>query len=162
MNKELSENKIRAEKEKAAIVKTYKAEVKSWRKHLGDVTRQKVKLEKKLEMNLEKKTECAEFETPVVPAPQPLIRSTLPLPSTSCRVCSRGNSGPFTTHSDPSLISSLASHWTPHVPTSYQRPANISSMITHCKLHPLPGSSLLSMEEVKEAFDRIFAKYKWF
>ena len=136
LNKELSENKIKAEKEKAAIIKTYKAEVKSWRKDLGDVTRQKVKLEKKLEMNLEKKTGRVKLKTPAVSAPQPsLLRSTFPLPSTSCRICRGGNSGPFSTDSDPSLIPSLVSHWTPHVTTSYQRPANIPSMIAHCTLH---------------------------
>ena len=53
LNQELRENKIKAENEKASLIKTYKAEIKSWRKDLGDVTKQKVKLENKLEKNLE-------------------------------------------------------------------------------------------------------------
>ena len=65
------------------------------------------------------------------------------------------------TEADP-LITSLVSHWTPHFSATFQRPANIPSMITHCALHPSPGSSLMSMEEVLEAFEKVMAKYKWF
>ena len=52
LNKELSENKIKAENENTSLITSYKAEIKSWRKDLGDVTKQNVKLEKKLEESL--------------------------------------------------------------------------------------------------------------
>ena len=49
LNKQLTESKVKAGKEKAAIVKEYKAEIKSWRKDLGEERKQKMKLEKKIE-----------------------------------------------------------------------------------------------------------------
>ena len=49
LNKQLTESKVKAGKEKAAIVKEYKAEIKSWRKDLGEERKQTIKLEKKIE-----------------------------------------------------------------------------------------------------------------
>ena len=49
LNKKLTESNAKARKEKAAIVKDYKAEIKSWRKDLGEERKQKLKLEKKIE-----------------------------------------------------------------------------------------------------------------
>ena len=73
-----------------------------------------------------------------------------------------GNSGPDSTDLEPLFIPSLVSHWDPRFTTAFQRPANTLSMITHCALHPSSGSSLMSMEEVLEAFEKVIAKYKWF
>ena len=68
--------------------------------------------------------------------------------------------------SDPLFISSMLSHFNPNVTNFYQRPASISSMISHCVLSPPPGSSLLSMEDVLEALDkavgRLFQSMKCF
>ena len=172
LNKELRENRIKAENEKASLVKSYKAEIKSWRKDLGDVTKHNVKLEKKLEDS----KYTLQSKTKAVPEP-----STFLLPRNSCNYCAEeivdhkqkfnsasddsfkeGNSGPDSTDLDPLFIPSLVSHWDPHFTTTFQRPANTSSMITHCALHPSPGSSLMSMEEVQDAFEKVIAKYKWF
>ena len=49
LNKKLTESNAKARKEKAAIVKDYKAEIKSWRKDLVEERKQKLKLEKKIE-----------------------------------------------------------------------------------------------------------------
>ena len=61
---------------------------------------------------------------------------------------------------DPLYLPSMVSHWIPQVTRSYQRPGSISSMITHCALLPPPGSSFISMEEVKIALDKLLDK--WF
>ena len=67
--------------------------------------------------------------------------------------------------SDPSLISSMVSHYNPQIVETFQRPASVSSMIAHCPLSPSPGSSLLSMKEVMEALeravDKMFQSMKW-
>jgi predicted RNase H-like nuclease (RuvC/YqgF family) len=47
-NKELSEARVKFKNEKAEISKEYRAEIKAWRKNLGEETRQKHKLDKKL------------------------------------------------------------------------------------------------------------------
>ena len=48
LNKKLCNTKKRFEKEKVDIIKWYKAEIKGWKKDLGEERRQKVKLEEKL------------------------------------------------------------------------------------------------------------------
>ena len=53
LNKQLGETKAKAGKEKAAILKEHKAEVKSWRKCLGEERKLKIKLEKELELSKE-------------------------------------------------------------------------------------------------------------
>ena len=173
LNKELRENKVKAENENTSLITSYKAEIKSWRKDLGDVTKQNVKLEKKLEESLVSDTKYTlQSETKAVPEP-----STFLLPRNLCNRCAEeivdhkqkfnsasddsfkgGNSGPDSTDLDPLFIPSLVSHWDPQFTTTFQRPANTSSMITHCALHPSPGSSLMSMEEVLEAFEKFIAK----
>ena len=49
LNKELVSTKIKFQAEKEEILKQHKAEVKSWRQELGEVTTAKIKLEEKLE-----------------------------------------------------------------------------------------------------------------
>ena len=84
----------------------------------------------------------------------------------ACPACDDDNLGSvlndsLDTDTDPSLTISLVSHWSPNFSTTFQRPANIPSMIMHCAFHPSPGSSLISMDEVLEAFEKVMAKYKW-
>ena len=64
------------------------------------------------------------------------------------------NPGALSETSEPEslFLPSMVSHWNPQVMKMYQRPASISSMITHCALFP-PGSSFLSMKEVLGALD---------
>ena len=48
LNKELYESKANAKKELIGIEKDFKAEIKSWRKELGEETKKRIKLEEKL------------------------------------------------------------------------------------------------------------------
>ena len=48
MNKHVKELKIKAEKESVLAQKRYKAEVKSWKKDLGEERREKINLKKKV------------------------------------------------------------------------------------------------------------------
>ena len=57
LNKELRETKKRAENEKSCLVKAHKSEVKAWRKDLGEETKQRIKLENKIEMQLNDKVD---------------------------------------------------------------------------------------------------------
>ena len=47
-NKDLSDARVKFNNEKAEISKEYRAEIKAWRKDLGEETKQKLKLEEKL------------------------------------------------------------------------------------------------------------------
>ena len=49
LNKKLNELKIRMEKELSATKKSHKAEIKSWRKELGEERKKKIKLEENIE-----------------------------------------------------------------------------------------------------------------
>ena len=49
LNKKLSELKAKNEKENAATKKVHKAQIKSWRKELGEVRKDNIKLQEKLE-----------------------------------------------------------------------------------------------------------------
>ena len=50
LNKELNENHINYEKEKKKLMKTFKSEIKSWRKSLGSERSARIKAERKLAM----------------------------------------------------------------------------------------------------------------
>ena len=50
LNKKLSEEKTKAERENSATKRSFKAEVKSWRKELGEERKAKMKLEENLEI----------------------------------------------------------------------------------------------------------------
>ena len=96
MNKQLTEFKTQAEKEKAAIAKEHKAEIKSWMKDLGEERKQKIKSEKKIEELSEKVNSnpvdndciqasqvrnCKEAPDGCKHSPQCIIRQPLPPPS---------------------------------------------------------------------------------
>ena len=53
LNKEISENKLKIQKDKSLVTKEFKAEIKFWRKELGLERSEKIKIEKKYE-DLEK------------------------------------------------------------------------------------------------------------
>ena len=60
--------------------------------------------------------------------------------------------------SNPSFTPSMVSHHNPHLIETFQRPASITSMISHCALSPPPGSSFLTMVEVMEALEEALEK----
>ena len=58
----------------------------------------------------------------------------------------------------PSFLSSMVTHWNPHLTKANQRPG---SMLAHCaSSFPVPGHSSISMAEIIEAFDK--ALERWF
>ena len=61
-NKEINENREAFQLEKTAIIKDFKAQIKIWRKDLGEERREKICIEKKLD-NLKKKTEEKRVKT---------------------------------------------------------------------------------------------------
>ena len=65
LNKQMNDNRIQNEKHVANIKKSHKAEVKSWRKDLGEERKEKVKLNKKLEKVL-KKDHSSSVEEPEI------------------------------------------------------------------------------------------------
>jgi len=88
LNKDLSEVKIKNEKECANARKIHKAEVKSWRKELGDERKEKIMLEKMInEKNV--KTDCGS----ALKKRNILVSDSLPTPPTSscsetlCSIC---------------------------------------------------------------------------
>ena len=68
MNKKLNELKIRVEKESSATKKSHKAEIKSWRKELGEERKKKLKLEENIEQlkNKIKHNEGGEKDTKMI------------------------------------------------------------------------------------------------
>ena len=56
------------------------------------------------------------------------------------------------------FTTSMVSHFNPNCVKTFQRPASIPSMITHCILSPPPGSSLVSMKEFMEALEKAVDK----
>ena len=71
----------------------------------------------------------------------------------------------FSKYSCSMLIPSMVSHFTPKILSTFQRSASTISMIAHYALLSPPGSSLVSMVEVKEAleevFERMLKNIKW-
>ena len=55
LNKQLNENRVQNEKNIAHIKKTHKAEVKAWRKELGEERKDKIKVNERLEKVLNEK-----------------------------------------------------------------------------------------------------------
>ena len=96
LNKVLSDLKIKSKKEKHAILKQNKAEIKYWRKELGEETRAKIKLEEKLEEKLNESNEHP-FKTQAddISGLQHRLDPTVPLPQsppstseeTLCSIC---------------------------------------------------------------------------
>ena len=140
LQRELSENKKKAEKVKNAMVREHKAEVKSWRKDLGEETKQRIKLEKKLEILL---------NDSVITKPPSISTLILdPVLSHYETICSifEGKVSSY-----PTSYSSFVSHVMPCLEPTPQSPQSIPSMITHCiLLPPLEEETLLSKETFLE------------
>ena len=68
------------------------------------------------------------------------------------------NAEVFSELPQPSFLSSMVTHWNPHLTKANQRPG---SMLAHCaSSFPVPGHSSISMAEIIEAFDK--ALERWF
>ena len=91
LNKELNETKVKFGKKKKLIYKQHRAEIKSWRKELGEEIKEKIKLEEKLKENV---VENDEPNIENVELPDSLLASNslrLALPTskeTACSICS--------------------------------------------------------------------------
>ena len=172
LRKELGDSKKKAEKEKAAMIKAHRVEVKSWRKDLGEERKQRLKLEKLLEKKLDDPVaSTSSILTPMHQSPlsHSEVQCSIQGPGS---ICGKDEPFPPPTPSKPTLmknemckplfIPSMVSHWNPNFTKYFQRSSNITTMISHCALLPPPGSSFISMAEVVEAFDQIFAKMRCF
>ena len=93
-NKELSDARVKFKNEKAEISKEYRAEIKGWRKDLGEETKQKLKLEEKLRELVSNSAHHVANFTPVrnesssSPADsQPLMDNAENSEETVCSIC---------------------------------------------------------------------------
>ena len=173
LHKELNETKIRFKKEQDTILKQHKAETKSWRKDLGDVTEGKIKLDEKFHKNVKELAKSTPAITDTISESyDPQVQGTL------CSICgipmNTSSSVPmqinFSLDEDLSNsmveslpLPSMISNWIPLTYNCLKRPGDITSMISHCALLPGPGSSFVSMEEVLEDMEKVFERHfkKW-
>ena len=86
LQKEIQESNLNAKKELDETRKVLKAEIKSWRKELGEERRAKIKLEEKLEKSKEEKLE-ASTETHVKDEPISLNSNASDQEEISCTIC---------------------------------------------------------------------------
>ena len=131
------------------------------------MTKQKIKLEQKLQIKLgSTNSEHLQSETSTsreTPSPEPdseeIITDFLEEWVNPACVGSddvfKGDYLGLTGAVEPSLLISMVSHFNPHLNLSVQRPESILSMISHCVLRPSPGSSLMTKEE----FSKLLTKY---
>ena len=152
INKKLSEFRTTSETEKAAIKKAHKAELKYWKKELGEERKEKMKFADKLEKT---KSEIKRSN-----------EKKMEKESVQPHISLNSHDSSYLENSSLYLTTSMVSHWSPNITTMFKRPSSITSMVTHCALHPPPGSSLLSMSEVLEALNKavenLFNGIKWF
>ena len=127
--------------------KEHRAEIKTWRKDLGDANSKIIKLEKKLKEQNSKNPmkKIANME------PYKINKSKKLFPK-------EAKPQSFATFPSSAQSSSLVTPWIPISAKTPQRPGLISSMITHCALLPPPGSSFISMEEVLELMKEFLKK----
>ena len=167
------------------MIKEHKLEVKSWRKDLGEERKQTLKLEKQLKKKLDdsiaskhssSKYFLGETFNPACSDCDDTFDGDISDPDPNgCRhpqqcVLRQPFSPPTPAKSslmknemfEPSFLPSMVSHCNTNFTKSFQRSSDITTMISHCALLPPPGSSFISMAEVVEAFDKIFAKIKCF
>ena len=96
----MSETKDKFEKEKAQLVKDHKAEVKAWKRDLGDANSKVIKLEKNLKKLSDKYEACSSNSThtsgdsPTTTSSPSIVSETQPLntqpmkPEIQCSICS--------------------------------------------------------------------------
>ena len=184
LNTKLRETRIRVENDKTVQTKLHKAEIKSWRKVLGEERKRTAKLEQKLEMK------SKEHDDDLKTKPFILASSSASPTSNSrtfCSICAnemfnyktkyfRGEAlNPACTSCDDSfegedsgpypivnqhlhhMYPSMVSHWVYHTHRKVvQNPSSIPSLISHCAKLPNPGSSFTTMEELKEEIRKMF------
>ena len=86
LNVKLNETKTKFKKEKTNLLKEHRKEIKSWRIELGEETREKIKLEEKLN----EKESSSPVLVPEISESHPLLQSpisTISLETTFCSIC---------------------------------------------------------------------------
>lgn len=181
----LGQNKLKFEKEKSLLLKEHRAELKSWKKDLGNERREKIKLVKQLE-NISNKNEIhnkkQKTETYNEKHAEPeqntseitcticgdLIYNFQPnyfcgeMCNPACQTCKANDrlwsqDNPFASFPTSSPPASLVSHWLlPPLEISPQNPGSIPSLVCHCVKLPNPGDTFISMEEVFELMKKLF------
>ena len=185
LNKKLSDSKIKSDQEMAKIIKTHKAEVKYWRKKLGEETKIKMKLIEKLEYVEESDTKESIVTTHKKTMGENLksslkenifcsicslsIQNYIPeyfcgeKYNPACQNCKEKDSSwtledPFSSFPSPFQPISLVSHWLLPTADPIQSPGLIISLQTHCVKLPNPGDRFISVEEALEMMQILFQK----
>ena len=87
INKEMHQLKNKHLNEKAVLIKDHKIEVKAWRKDLGEMNRENIKLKAKLEKKLDEQAVVSEASAPPDNPPFPLKHEQQTEPRVICSIC---------------------------------------------------------------------------
>ena len=188
LNKELQDSKVKFKRERGEMIKSHKAEVKYWRKELGEQTKINIKLEKKLEdaknQDLSKPTKKKETvsekstfrneKTNEITCS--ICASNIPdftpeyfcgeLLNPACEACKACDSlwnpdDPFSSFSSPCQPTSLVSHWLlPSEKVLPQNPSSFLSMVSHFIPSQQNGQKLVTKEEFLEIFEEFRAQLR--
>ena len=161
LNKDLKESKAKYSKEKSELIRTHKAEVKQWRKELGEETKAKIKIKKKLE-DLENSEKCGSTSSKNVNKERSsnqkindkkentfcsicslLIQDYIPEYfcgekfNPACDSCKANDSSwasddPFSSCPSSHQPVSMVSYWLLPPPKHYVTPGPTTSLIAHC------------------------------
>ena len=171
LNKKISESKTKHNNEKMEVAKKHKAEIKYWRKLLGEETKINVKLREKLQNESKTKRSKAmkaknveitgenDSDVPFCSICSMKINNYIPEYfygerfNPACESCKESDSywatdDPFSSFPSSSQPSSLVSHWLlqPKMMPP-QNPSSISSLVSHCVRLPNPGDTFITVEE---------------
>ena len=187
LNKELQDSKVKFKRERGEMIKSHKAEVKYWRKELGEQTKINIKLEKKLEdaknQDLSKPTKKKETVSEKstfrnektneitcsicasnIPdfTPEYFCGELLNPACDACKACDSlwNPDDPFSSFSSPCQPTSLVSHWLlPSEKVLPQNPSSFLSMVSHF----IPHQQNVENEEklvTKEEFLELFEEFR--
>ena len=187
LNKNMNDLKVKYNKEKIETSKKHKAEVKNWRKKLGEETKTKIKLREQLqEYNKIDTTRKKKLKKNLKYA-SPLINENNNQSSIFCSICSLDipnyipeyfcgekynptcetckdenySDDVFSSFSTPYQPLSLASHWLlPLKCLPPQDPHSIPSLISHCVKLPDPDGENLSDQADREDFKEWFKEFR--
>ena len=190
LNRNLNDLKVKHNKEKMELSKKYKAEIKYWRKQLGEQTKMKIKLEEQLQdgenNEIVKPTTTKKKLKKQVLKPVKLNKNSNSS-TTSCSICSLDipeyvpeyfcgekfnptcesckdkdfSDDLFSSFSSPQQPVSLASHWL--VPLRWpppQNPHSIPSLVSHCVKAPSPVEEKLNDDTDRADFKEWLAEFR--
>lgn len=173
LRKELRETKANFKKEKMAIMKNHKTEIKYWRKQLGEQTKAKIKLEnvhngyeskqKSTKNRTKKKIENNHEISPSKSVGDDVVLCSIcacsitdycpeyfcgELYNPACMRCKENPEDLFSSFPTPSQPSSLVSHWLlPYSDNLPQNPSSITSLRSHCVRFPSTSDEFYTLKQ---------------